>query len=365
MGDLPLPVLVTHVADASAREYLRGVAHGNGTVHVVLVAAPAYGGAHALEVHVAGASEPLVLLAEPLGPPTSIGCPLRLRLREAPERAIQEPSMPSAPDLDLAAARTSTRPTHPAPAPTSYASDGEDSDWLEQGSDYRSVNPPSGAPPRAVSTAPSGGLASFLKTLADTVDKAQFAALVAPLGSQVQALLVQGETGPAWRLCSTLEIIAREPPGPRSRGEIAKEVLEIFRDPQLLAPLAQKIVDGLDDPERAASRLVVRAGKRGAHALYQARLKNDAPEARERFVALLRSIGPAAVPTIVKALDLLQTRLAASGAVEILVDVLEAVPPASDERLETLVGLYARSDVPPLAAAAANALTRVVARRGR
>jgi len=104
---------------------------------------------------------------------------------------------------------------------------------------------------------------------------------------------------------------------------------------------------------------VFAGGKRGAHFLYQARLKRGAAAQRERFVTLLQSMGNPAVPVVVKALDFLQVRLAVAGAVEIAEDVLRAVPHASDDALAGLVELYARSEIPQLADAARAALARV------
>jgi hypothetical protein len=353
-----IPVLVTRVADVGEREYLRGVAHAGGSVVVRLVTPPADRSLHVLEVHVPGAA-PVELFAEPMGPPAPNGCLLRLRPREAPS---SPPAGVPVPDLVLDVPRASPRPTEPLPASASSIPDDlADGDWLQHGSDYLSAIPP--AMPAPASQEPPGdparALTAFLQKLAQTIDPAQFAALVAPLGPRVASLLAQRQTGPLWRIRSTLDLIARDPPGPGSRAGEAKEALEIFRHPDLLAPLAEKVLDGLDDSERAASRLVVRAGKRGANALYQARMRRASPEARACFVALLQEIGAPGIPVLVKALEHLQSRLVVPGAVEILEDVLQAVPPTSDEVLAGLVALYATSDVQPLAVAAANALTRI------
>lgn len=356
VGDL-LPRLVTRVADIGAREYLRGIAHAGGSVHLALVAPPASGAIHVLEVHAPGV-DPVVLLAEPLGPPSAQGVPLRLRVREETSAAAPSASaIPAVPDLALdVPPRISKRPTEPAPPVSALPAPPDDDDnWLEHGSDYRtlgSINPLASFP----SSDRMRAVAPFLLKLAETKDVAQFTSLVAPLGPQIQEQLVQGETGAVWRLCSTLDLIAREE-GPRA--DVAKQVLALFRDPKVLAPLAEKVLDGTDDKDRSATRLVFRGGKRGAHFLYQARLKRGAPAQRERFVTLLQSMGGAAVPVLVKALDFLQERLAVAGAVEIAEDVLRAVPRASDDALAGLVELYARSNIPQLAEAARAALARV------
>jgi hypothetical protein len=353
--DSRLPVLVTRVADVGAREYLRGIAHAGGTVHLSLVTPPTSRAVHVLEVHAPGV-DPVVLLAEPVGPLDAQGVPLRLRVRDdAPPASA---SFPAVPDLALdVPPRTSKRPTEPAPPVVSSlpAPLDDDDNWLEHGSDYRtlgSINPLASFP----SSDRMRAVAPFLLKLAETKDVPQFTALVAPLGPQIQEQLAQGETGAVWRLCSTLELIAREG-GPRA--DVAKQVLALFRDPKILAPLAEKVLDGNDDKDRSATRLVFAGGKRGAHFLYQARLKRGAAAQRERFVTLLQSMGNPAVPVVVKALDFLQERLAVAGAVEIAEDVLRAVPHASDDALAGLVELYARSEIPQLADAARAALARV------
>lgn len=74
----PLPVITTRCADRRDRGYLAWVAVANEVAHLRLEAAPIDGSAHALEIHVEGFDEPLVVLAEPVGEPTDEGFPLRL-----------------------------------------------------------------------------------------------------------------------------------------------------------------------------------------------------------------------------------------------------------------------------------------------
>jgi serine/threonine-protein kinase len=75
-----LPVLVADLAQASARDFLEEVARENEEAWVPLVSAPVDTSPHLLEVYTPGDSEPLRLLAEPAGPPTEHGYPLRLSL---------------------------------------------------------------------------------------------------------------------------------------------------------------------------------------------------------------------------------------------------------------------------------------------
>ena len=75
-----LPVLVADLLEESARDFLEQVARDNEEAWVPLVAAPVDTSRHVLEVYTPGAAEPLRLIAEPAGPPTEHGFPLRLSL---------------------------------------------------------------------------------------------------------------------------------------------------------------------------------------------------------------------------------------------------------------------------------------------
>jgi serine/threonine-protein kinase len=75
-----LPVLVADLIDESARDFLEEVAGENEEAWVPLVSAPVDTTRHLLEVYTPTSTEPLRLIAEPMGPPTEHGFPLRLSL---------------------------------------------------------------------------------------------------------------------------------------------------------------------------------------------------------------------------------------------------------------------------------------------
>jgi serine/threonine-protein kinase len=83
MASLPheelLPVLVADLADESSKEILDAAAFAGRRVYVPLGSAPVSASLHVLEVTFPTRSEPLLYLAEPLGPPTAEGFPLRIR----------------------------------------------------------------------------------------------------------------------------------------------------------------------------------------------------------------------------------------------------------------------------------------------
>jgi serine/threonine-protein kinase len=233
-----------------------------------------------------------------------------------------------------------------------------------------SIAPPSGsphgAPAELVDVARS--MAPFLRQLSATTGAREFAALAKPLEPKIRALVEQGHAEAIWRLRSTLDMIAGESPSSgegESRAKIAQRLVELLEDPKLLAPLAEKALDGLEDKDGMAGKVVVRAGVGGAYALYAARLKHGVFDARERFVALLEKFGRVAYPLIRSGLVKLEARLSVPGAATIAEDLLKSLAAASDEETGEVVARYARSETTSLATVAVTSLTSLWGRRAR
>jgi serine/threonine protein kinase len=205
-------------------------------------------------------------------------------------------------------------------------------------------------------------VAAFVKRLVDTIDPVKFAALLAGIEPKIRMLFEQGYTGPAWRLCSALDMIARDK-GPRA--EHAYAALPAFSDREILTKLAEKSLDFMEDKEGTATKFVVRAGNRGAHALYSARLKHAVFEARERFVSMLVDIGVAGLPTIKAGLERLEPKLGVPGALGMAEDLLRAVPEVADDDTAHIVARYVKSNVNSLALLGTIALPRVAGLRAR
>jgi len=118
---VPLPVLTTHRPDRRDRGYLAWVAVANEVAHLPLDMAPVDAIPHALEIHVNGFDDPLVVIAEPMGPPTDQGFPLRLRpLDDEHEAALRyelfggDPPAPATVRNDEPAPMSPVRPSkHP------------------------------------------------------------------------------------------------------------------------------------------------------------------------------------------------------------------------------------------------------------
>ncbi len=86
-----LPVLVADLLDAGAREFLESVAQANGVAFVPLLAAPVDTTPHRLEVYTPGCTSPLVLIAEPCGPPRKQGFPMKLQATRPAATPSQQP----------------------------------------------------------------------------------------------------------------------------------------------------------------------------------------------------------------------------------------------------------------------------------
>ena len=127
MSSLPpdalLPVLVADLADDDAREVLDAAAFTGGRVWVPLESAPVSSAQHVLEVHTPGFEEPLYYIAEPLGPPTDHGFPLRISpMPDAPEAKATHATRDfvvsrTATQLNLSASHTKDL-SHVGPLPT-------------------------------------------------------------------------------------------------------------------------------------------------------------------------------------------------------------------------------------------------------
>jgi serine/threonine-protein kinase len=205
-------------------------------------------------------------------------------------------------------------------------------------------------------------MTTFLRQLMETTDAAKFAAAVPQIDAKIRPLMAEAKSGTLWRLRCALDMIAGEA---SRRAPLAQQLLETLSDATLLAPLAEKALTGFEDREGTASKLVARAGKRGAYALYAARLKHATFEPRERFVTILQDMAGPALAMMTAALERLEPRLAHPGATALAEDLLKALPSVQDEPTAAIVSRFARGDVPFLALAGATALPRVAGPNAR
>jgi eukaryotic-like serine/threonine-protein kinase len=99
------PVLVADLSDPTAGDYLTGVALARGRAYLPLFSPPTAASTHVLEIYTPDSTEPVVLFADPVGPPNGDGFPLLLRMFD-PEETI--------PRLPRAAAETQPESSSPA-----------------------------------------------------------------------------------------------------------------------------------------------------------------------------------------------------------------------------------------------------------
>ena len=241
------------------------------------------------------------------------------------------------------------------PAP-SYSSSSERSNEIMLGSS--STEPP----PQVDQADEARAMTTFLRQLMETTDEVKFAAAVPQIDAKIRPLMADAKSGTLWRLRCALDMIAGES---SRRAPLANQLLMTLSDQTLLGPLAEKALTGFEDREGTASKLVARAGKRGAYALYAARLKHATFEPRERFVTILRDMGAPALAMITAALERLESRLAHPGATALAEDLLKALPAVHDEPTATIVARFARGAVPALALVATSALSRVAGLQAR
>lgn len=205
-------------------------------------------------------------------------------------------------------------------------------------------------------------MATFLRQLMETTDEAKFGAAVPKIDAKIRPLMAEAKSGMLWKLRCALEMIAGEG---SKRAPHAAKLLVPLSDATLLAPLAEKALTGFEDREGTASKLIARAGKRGAYALYAARLKHATFEPRERFVTILHDMGTHSLGMITAALERLESRLAHPGATALAEDLLKAIPDVVDEPTAAIVSRFARAETPALALVATAALPKVAGSASR
>jgi hypothetical protein len=114
--------------------------------------------------------------------------------------------------------------------------------------------------------------------------------------------------------------------------------LTLLDDPSVLASLAESLLSSFVLPTPYIERLLSRAGLAAARALWAARIRRPATEARRmRFVSWLRTIGRPADELLRVALEQLVRRVPTKGQSECAEDVLLALPRPLDGRLELAV----------------------------
>jgi serine/threonine-protein kinase len=135
--------------------------------------------------------------------------------------------------------------------------------------------------------------------------------------------------------------------------------LTVLDDPAQLAQLAEALLADFVLPTPYIERTLSRAGLAAARALWNARIRRPATEARRmRFVSWLRVIGRPADELLCTALDQLAVRAPSAGQAACAEDLLLALPRPLDPRLAQAIEPFLASPVPRLRDLATSAAAR-------
>jgi eukaryotic-like serine/threonine-protein kinase len=209
---------------------------------------------------------------------------------------------------------------------------------------------------------------SWLGSLATERDPRTFTRKFAELDAAVRVLAQRSDAKTLRKIAivvTTLEEkLDRLTRSDEGAGDTIAKVARLFKDPEILTPIAARLLVRDADGQQAATELIAKAAVPGAYALYNARtrLAPAEPSARVGFVTAMKSLRESALPVLSAGLERVyepavrgETRVL----VELAEDLLLGIPPAPDEATGHLVVKYAASPVPQLCRAAARALPRV------
>jgi hypothetical protein len=135
--------------------------------------------------------------------------------------------------------------------------------------------------------------------------------------------------------------------------------LALLDDPSQLAPMAESLLAQAILPTPYVERMLYRAGLSAARALWAARIRRPATDARRmRFVSWLLAIGRPAHELLRVALRQLARREPTAGQIECAEDVFLALPRSLDTSLALAVEPFLASTSPRLRELAAAATAR-------
>ena len=233
-------------------------------------------------------------------------------------------------------------------------------DWLEVNSPTSYMPPSSRDPGEILASDPKG----WMKKLIEEQDPNAFMKRIGELDRAVRQLAARGEAKTLSTISSALYGIASEGTHARgSRANLATGVLKLFSSPEILAPIAERMLQHEEERDTAIE-LLTRSGVAGVHAIYAARVKLATEQAvRVPFVQAMKKLEAACWPIVKAALERMPPG-AMSGshpaAAELAEDLLLAVPAVHEDDARRIVTAYAASPVGGVSRAAARAVTRVL-----
>jgi serine/threonine-protein kinase len=318
------------------------------------------------------ASEPAISIPPPAPAPVVLeAMPVAYEAPQAKDIAAPQ-SQPSV-QLD---APTDPPPPPPPPPPAAPASKPSNKlpDWLEDRSAHYSAFLDGASAGTGgedlldiLQRDPKPWLAKFVQER----DPRQFATQVNALDRAVRVLALQADAKALWAVSSAVNglVTHGSSAGPNTRAARAAKLIQLFTDPGMLGPIAERVLATDDDAREAGRTLLIRARTAGAYAVYGARVKHAASSGvRAPFVTTMQEIGTHAWPVIRAALEKIPPAALTGGhplASDLAEDLLLSVPNVRDEAAGHLVATFVRSTVPSLCSAATRALARLWADRAR
>ncbi len=277
-----------------------------------------------------------------------------------PSGSFVRPSMPSIPSIAPPPVESKTASRDSAPA-----------DWLETRAEgyARFIGGPASIPPPETPDVLARDPRAWLGELARERDPRAFSRRLGELEGAVRNAAQRGDARTMQMVAAVIAGLGDRAGNDESARNALAAVARLFVDPEVLAPIAMRLLSNDEQVRQAAAQLIADARVAGAYALYGARTKvvGDA-HARVAFVTTMKSLGEPALPVVRAALERVLEQ-AVSGqhrvATELAEDVLLSVPKLDDEAVGHIVVRYAASRVPALCRAAARALPRVWGERAR
>jgi len=236
----------------------------------------------------------------------------------------------------------------PTPPPTTMRSPGRTASAPPASALPASAPPMSAAP----ASAPPASAAPMSAAAAAAVHEF-LAAREHVIGPERRALALLLEGGDVARIASCVVRLMSQ------RDSDSTRALMLLDDAARLAPMAETLLSGYVMLTPYIERLLRRAGTAAARALWAARIRRPADEARRmRFVCWLRVIAGATGEVLASALEQLARGAPSEARTECTKDILLALPPALDARLAQAIAPFVHSPSPRVRELAAAGLSR-------
>jgi serine/threonine protein kinase len=203
----------------------------------------------------------------------------------------------------------------------------------------------------------------WLSNLAQMHDVMKFTEEVKLLEPPVRKLMKSADAATLSAIIMTLRTIIKDEGAIGDRAKQAGRILRMLRDPPRLAPLVDKALAANEEISQVLSHVLVEPQAAAAEALLEGRQRHASATARVRFIALMRMLGPAALPITTGELRACLERGERSGAY--VEDLLRAIPPGPNDAAGSVVAEFLKGAPPVVTGAALVALAGLWGERAR